>query len=101
MIQKRLFYNQYLSIHYKHGITSFTNITKERSIALNVKIFLNHQLRKDKKISYDDGKTWIEIQELKNVRIVDQNYRLIPTLDIMLGTFNSLRYSKNLKYSFF
>jgi|TARA_B110001454_G_scaffold158531_1_gene147825 hypothetical protein len=24
-----------------------------------------------KKISYDDGKTWIEIQELKNVRIVD------------------------------
>ncbi len=24
-----------------------------------------------KKVSYDDGKTWTEIQELKNVRIVD------------------------------
>ena len=24
-----------------------------------------------KKVSYDDGKTWIEIQELKNIRIVD------------------------------
>ena len=24
-----------------------------------------------KKVSYDDGKTWIEIPELKNVRIVD------------------------------
>ena len=24
-----------------------------------------------KKVSYDDGKTWIEIQELKNVKIVD------------------------------
>tara|TARA_B110000438_G_scaffold293015_1_gene332197 strand:- start:69 stop:350 length:282 start_codon:yes stop_codon:yes gene_type:complete len=24
-----------------------------------------------KKVSYDDGKTWIEIQELENIRIVD------------------------------
>ena len=24
-----------------------------------------------KKVSYDDGKTWIKIQELQNVRIVD------------------------------
>jgi hypothetical protein len=24
-----------------------------------------------KKVSYDDGKTWIDVQELKNVRIVD------------------------------
>ncbi len=24
-----------------------------------------------KKVSYDDGKTWIDIQELENIRIVD------------------------------